>query len=134
MMKHVDPELVRIGDLQKAQSCKNQNTPMTDPKRCEHCHVQKVFCDDNKARRLCELSRDDLLTIACRKQEIVDAENARLRAIIAKHLDGDRVCACCKHLAQCKIEAEEESDAAAQSESRFWSCDGISKFEPSDKI
>ena len=133
MAHKIDAKLVRIYDLQKAQACKNHNTPMTDPKKCEHCTVQKVFCKDNKARRICELSRDELLTIACDIQANVEAENMRLRTIIAKHMDSDLVCTCCKYFAQCKIEAE-ECDATNQSGSRFWSCDGISKFEPSDKI
>lgn len=68
-----------------------------------------------------------------KRREAVERENERLRKIIIQHLPGDAVCACCEHFAQCKQEALEENDAAAQDESIFWNCDGYSHFNPKEE-
>ena len=67
-----------------------------------------------------------------KRRETLEAENKRLRAIIAKHLPGDAVCALCKHFAQCKQEALEENDVTARTKSIFWTCDGYSLFAPKE--
>lgn len=68
-----------------------------------------------------------------KRREAVERENERLKKIIIQHLPGDAVCACCEHFAQCKQEALEENDAAAQEGSIFWNCDGYSHFIPKEE-
>lgn len=132
MVQNVDVRLLRIQDLQKARICKNANTSMVTPEKCENCKIQKIYCKDNRAHRLCELSRDELLTLAYRMWEVVEEDNRRLKNIIINHMDGDMVCACCKNFPRCKKEAEAESDDSLRLPSLFWSCYNSEKFEPKE--
>lgn len=68
----------------------------------------------------------------CQRREAVGQENQRLMAIIAKHLPGDTVCACCEHFEQCKNEAVNLSELSEKEDSLFWTCDGYSHFIPNE--
>ena len=71
-------------------------------------------------------------TLDAQRSEAVVRENRRMRAIIIQHLPGDTVCQHCKYFEQCKHEALDDADA--QTESRFWSCDGYSHFAVGDFV
>lgn len=108
---------------------KFRKLPVVDAVPREAYDSEKADCDSWKEAFA---ESNEKVVAECQRRDAVERENQRLMAIIAKHLPGDTVCACCEHFRQCKNEAANLSEFLEKEDSLFWTCDGYSHFSSNE--